>query len=131
VNEHIVSAIIGLNKAKTLLESLSRVTITRFHSTGRWLWEIARRRIQKGTAANRMCAMYGFREQSSSARDAALRPTTTAPTSAAQLSKQVLAYWEESLKTNFEYARRLALTSSLQHAANVQAELVKCQISGA
>src|SRR6516164_3746113 len=67
VNEHIISAIVGLNKAKTLpvvepldstcrhflLQSISRATITRFHSTGRCLWEIARRRIQKGTAANR------------------------------------------------------------------------------
>jgi hypothetical protein len=45
-----------------------------------------------------------------------------------ELSKLVLAFWEESLKTSFEYARKLALTSSLQEAANVQAELVKQQI---
>jgi hypothetical protein len=74
VNEHIVSAIVGLNKAKTLLavepfdrtcwhfllQSISRVTSTRFHSIERRLWEIARRRIQKGTAANRTWETYGF-----------------------------------------------------------------------
>src|SRR5690242_12136487 len=72
MNEHVVSAIIGLDKAKALLaieplhgacrhfllQSISRVTITRLHSTGRCLWEIANGRIQKGTAANRISAMY-------------------------------------------------------------------------
>jgi hypothetical protein len=63
--------------------------------------------------------------------DAARRSTPTAPTPVAELSKQVLAFWEESLRTSFEYARKLALTSSLQEAANVQAELVKRQIGSA
>jgi hypothetical protein len=36
------------------------VTITRFHSTGRCLWERARRRIQKETAANRTIKRYWF-----------------------------------------------------------------------
>src|SRR5262249_51517203 len=68
VNKDVVSAITGLDKAKTLLtvepfddacshfllQSISRVTTTRFYSTGRCLWEGARRRIQQGTAANRM-----------------------------------------------------------------------------
>jgi len=63
--------------------------------------------------------------------DAARRSTATVPTPAAELSKQILAYWEESLKTTFEYARKLALTSSLQEAAIAQAELIKRQIDGA
>jgi len=63
--------------------------------------------------------------------DAARRSTATAPMPAAELSKQVLAFWEESLKTSFEYARKLALTSSLQEAANVQPELIKRQMSSA
>jgi len=63
--------------------------------------------------------------------DAAQKSSATAPTSAAELSKQVLAFWEESLKTSFEYARKLALSSSLQEAANAQAELIKRQIASA
>ena len=59
--------------------------------------------------------------------DAARRSTSTAPMPVQELSKLVLACWEER-KTSFEYARKLALTSSLQEAANVQAELVKQQI---
>jgi hypothetical protein len=61
--------------------------------------------------------------------DAARRSTSTAPTPVQELSKMVLAFLEESLKTSFEYARKLALTNSLQEAANVQAELVKRQIA--
>jgi len=38
--------------------------------------------------------------------DAAQKSSVTAPTPAAELSKQVLAFWEESLKTSFEYARK-------------------------
>ena len=82
VNEHIVSATIGLDKTKTLLaiepldgtcrhfllQSISRVTITRFHSTGRCLWEGARRHIQKGTAANRISEIYGFSQQNANNR---------------------------------------------------------------
>ena len=63
--------------------------------------------------------------------DAARRSTSTAPIPVQELSKLVLAFWEESLTTSFEYARKLALTSSLQEAANVQAELVKQQIGSA
>ena len=43
----------------------------------------------------------------------------------------MLAFWEESLKTSFEYARKVALTSSLQEAANARAELLKRQMSSA
>ena len=63
--------------------------------------------------------------------DAARRSTSTAPTPVSELSKLVLAFSKESLKTSFEYARKLALTSSLQEAANVQAELVTRQIASA
>jgi hypothetical protein len=82
VNEYIVSAIIGLDEAKTLLaiepldstcrhsllQSTSRATITRFLSTSLCLWEIARRRIQKGTAANRILESMGFSQQNASNR---------------------------------------------------------------
>ena len=44
--------------------------------------------------------------------DAARRSSSTAPIPVQELSKLVLAFWEESLKTSFEYARKLALTSS-------------------
>ncbi len=60
--------------------------------------------------------------------DAARRSTGSASTPVAELSKQILAFWEESLKTSFDYARKLALTSSLQDAANVQAEFLRRQM---
>ena len=77
VNEHIVSAIIGLDEAKTLLaiepfdstcrHLLSPKHISReYHAipfNWRCLWERARRRIQKGTAANRTIAVYEFLQQ--------------------------------------------------------------------
>ena len=63
--------------------------------------------------------------------DAARRSTSTAPIPVQELSKLVLAFSEESLKISFQYARTLALTSSLREAANVQAELVKQQIGSA
>lgn len=63
--------------------------------------------------------------------DAARRSIETAPTPVADFSKQMLAFWEESLRTSFEYARKIALTSSLQEAANAQAELLKRQMSSA
>jgi len=44
------------------------VTITRFHSTGRCLWEGARRRIQKGTAANRTIKRYWFSQPNATVR---------------------------------------------------------------
>ena len=62
--------------------------------------------------------------------DAARRSTTTSMESAA-LSEQVLAFSEQSLKTNFEYARRVASTASLDEIATAQSELVKRQIAGA
>jgi hypothetical protein len=60
--------------------------------------------------------------------DAARRSTSTVSTPVAELSQLVLAFSEESLKTSFEYARKLALTSSLQEAANLEADLVRRQI---
>ena len=63
--------------------------------------------------------------------DAARRSAASVPGSVAELSKQVLAFSEQSLKTSFEHARTLATTDSLQEAASAQAELVKRQISGA
>jgi hypothetical protein len=63
--------------------------------------------------------------------DAARRSTATVPTPVAELSKQVLAFGEESLKTSFEHARKLALSSSLQEVANAQAELIKRQMASA
>jgi hypothetical protein len=62
--------------------------------------------------------------------DAARRSTTTSMESAA-LSEQVLAFSEQSLKTSFEYARRVASTASLDEIATAQSELVKRQIAGA
>ena len=63
--------------------------------------------------------------------DAARRSTSTVPTPVAELSQLVLAFSEESLRTNFEYARKLTWTSSLEEAANVQTELVMRQIGSA
>ena len=60
--------------------------------------------------------------------NAARKSTSTAPT---PLSEVLLAFSEESLRTNFEYARKLTWTSSLQEAANVQTELVMRQIGSA
>jgi hypothetical protein len=106
VNEHIVSAVIGLDKAKTLLpikpfhstcrhvllQSTSRVTITRVHSTGRCLWEIARRRIQKGTAANRMGLMYGLgQENTRTARQIRLKADQVPSKTAAIGPRRVVA----------------------------------------
>jgi Phasin protein len=66
--------------------------------------------------------------------DAARRSTVSTSaiqTSAAELSRQVLAFSEESLKTSFEHARKVAQTTSLQEIATAQSELVKRQIAGA
>ena len=63
--------------------------------------------------------------------DAARRSTASTTTSVAALSKQVLAFSEESLKASFEHARKLASTDSLQEIATAQSELVKSQIAGA
>jgi hypothetical protein len=63
--------------------------------------------------------------------DAARGSTASVPAHVAELSKQVLAFSEQSLKTSFEHARTLVSTTSLQDAASAQAELVKRQIAGA
>lgn len=63
--------------------------------------------------------------------DAARRSTAAIPSSGAELSKQVLAFSEASLKTSFEHARTVASTASLEEIAVSQSELVKRQIAGA
>lgn len=63
--------------------------------------------------------------------DAARRSAAATATSAAELTRQVLAFSEESLKTSFEHARKVASTDSLQDVAAAQSELVKRQIAGA
>jgi hypothetical protein len=55
--------------------------------------------------------------------------TVAAPV--AEFSKLVLAFWEESLKTSFDYARKVTVSSSLRESANLQTELVKRQIANA
>jgi DNA-binding transcriptional regulator/RsmH inhibitor MraZ len=61
------------------------------------------------------------------------RKSTSATVAApvAEFSRLVLAFWEESLKTSFDYARKVALASSLRQSANLQTELVKRQIATA
>ena len=61
----------------------------------------------------------------------AARRSTTASSESAALSEQVLAFSEESLKTSFEYARRVASTANLDEIATAQSELVKRQIAAA
>jgi hypothetical protein len=63
--------------------------------------------------------------------DAARRSTAATDISTLVLSKQVLAFSEESLKTGFEHARKVATTASIQEVATAQSELVKSQIAGA
>jgi hypothetical protein len=63
--------------------------------------------------------------------DAARRSTATTTTSTAELSKQVLAFSEQSLKTSFEHARRMASTETIQEIATAQSELVKRQMASA
>jgi Phasin protein len=63
--------------------------------------------------------------------DAARRSTAAIPASGAELSRQVLAFSEASLKTSFEHARTVASTASLEEIAISQSELVKRQIAGA
>jgi hypothetical protein len=63
--------------------------------------------------------------------NAARRSTPASTMSATELSKQVLAFSEESLKISFEHARKVASTASLQEVATAQSELVKRQIAGA
>lgn len=63
--------------------------------------------------------------------DAARRANAGGAGPAAELSKQVLAFSEESLKTSFEHARTIASTASLKAIATAQSELVKRQIADA
>ena len=63
--------------------------------------------------------------------DAARRSTAATTASTAEISKHVLAFSEESLKTSFEHARKVASTASLQEVATAQSELVKRQIASA
>ena len=62
---------------------------------------------------------------------AARRSNSANTPSTVELTNQVLAFSEESLKISFEHARRVASTSSLQDVATAQSELVKRQIAGA
>ena len=63
--------------------------------------------------------------------DAARRSTAVTTISTAELSKQVLAFSEQSLKTSFEHARKVASTASIQEVATAQSELVKRQMASA
>jgi Phasin protein len=63
--------------------------------------------------------------------DAARRSAAAIPASGAELSRQVLAFSEASLRTSFEHARTVASTASLEEIALSQSELVKRQIAGA
>jgi hypothetical protein len=64
---------------------------------------------------------------------ASARNSTNATVAApvAEFSRLVLAFWEESLKTSFDYARKVALASSLRDSSNLETELVKRQIANA
>ncbi len=50
---------------------------------------------------------------------------------AAEISKQVLAFSEESLKSSFEHARSVASTENLRNIAFAQSDLVKRQMADA
>ncbi len=63
--------------------------------------------------------------------EAARRSNSASAGPAAELSRQVLAFSEASLKASFEHARSVASTASLQVVATAQSELVKRQIAGA
>lgn len=63
--------------------------------------------------------------------DAARRSTGASTASTAELTRQVLAFSEESLRIGFEHARKVASTDSLQEIASAQSDLVKRQIAGA
>lgn len=63
--------------------------------------------------------------------DAARKSAAASPALSAELTRQVLAFSEESLKLSLDHARTLASTSSLQDVANAQSDLVKRQIAGA
>lgn len=63
--------------------------------------------------------------------DAARRSTAASTLSAAEISKQVLAFSEESLKTSFEHARKIASMASIEEVATAQSEFVRRQMAGA
>jgi hypothetical protein len=63
--------------------------------------------------------------------DEARRSRAATTMSTAELAKQVLAFSEESLRTSFAHARKIASTASIQEIAAAQSELVKSQIAGA
>ena len=63
--------------------------------------------------------------------DAARRSIAAGTLSATEISEQVLAFSEESLKTSFEHARKVASTASIEDVATAQSELVKRQMAGA
>lgn len=63
--------------------------------------------------------------------DAARRSAAATTMPPVEFSEQVLAFSEESLKTGFEHARKVASTASIQEVATAQSELVKSQIAGA
>jgi hypothetical protein len=63
--------------------------------------------------------------------DAARRSAAANATTTAELTRQVLAFSEESLRLGFAHARKVASTESLQEIANAQSDLVKRQIAGA
>ncbi|MGY8685092.1 phasin family protein [Bradyrhizobium sp. UFLA05-153] len=63
--------------------------------------------------------------------DAARRSTAASTMPAAEVSKEVLAFSEESLKTSFDHARKVASTASIEEVAAAQSELVKRQMAAA
>ena len=63
--------------------------------------------------------------------DAARRSSAAGMAPTAALSEQVLAFSEQSLKTSFEHARKLASTNSVHDVLSAQSELVKRQIASA
>src|SRR5690349_2567943 len=61
----------------------------------------------------------------------AARRSRPATTSAIEFSEQVLAFSQQSLKTDFEHARKVVSSASIEEIATAQSELVKNQITGA
>ena len=61
----------------------------------------------------------------------AARRSGPATTSATEFSEQVLAFSQQSLKTDFEHARKVVSSASIEEIATAQSELVKSRITGA
>src|SRR5690349_5119698 len=61
----------------------------------------------------------------------AARRSRPATTSAIAFSQQVLAFAQQSLKSDFEHARKVVSSTSIEEIATAQSELVKSQITGA